>query len=118
MLIRQIRLARRVARFIQNHEKYELLPAFLPRDSSIAKEGDIHVAALQASKDGRIDIVEQINSTYIGACFRAKDDGLNQRLAQSIKDTKRIYMSGTSFWDGKTAVRFAVRMAKTNSVTF
>ncbi|KAF1351900.1 putative tyrosine decarboxylase [Delphinella strobiligena] len=108
MLIRQIRLARRVAKFIQSHEKYELLPAFFQEDCGIVKERDIDVAALNNDLAGNIDTAEQIHSTYIGACFRAKDDSLNQRLAQSIKDTKRIYMSGTSFWDGKTAVRFAV----------
>ncbi|EKG10662.1 Pyridoxal phosphate-dependent decarboxylase [Macrophomina phaseolina MS6] len=83
MLERQIRLARAIARFIMDHEAYELLP-----QSDLACD----------------HILEEI---YIIVLFRAKNEKLNSELVSRINATSRIYVSGTS-WEGTPACRFAV----------
>lgn len=82
MLIRQITLARHLASRIADHEQLELLPAGVDKETAISK-------------------------TYMIVLFRAKNDSVNGRLVQAIKDTRRIYVSGTS-WDGKPAARIAI----------
>lgn len=82
MLKKQVELARGVARFIQQHPKFELLP---PSDA----------------------VERQLANIFMIVCFRHKDDFSNKKLAQEIKDTKRIYASGTT-WEGQPAVRLAV----------
>lgn len=82
MLIRQITLARRLAAWIWDHPKYDLLPEFADKEAALSK-------------------------TFMIVLFRAKDDALNQRLVQTIKDTRKMYVSGTS-WDGQPAARIAI----------
>lgn len=82
MLLRQIGLARRVAAWIWDHEDYELLPSETNKEVAISK-------------------------TFIIVLFRAKDEVKNQQLVQKIKDSRKIYVSGTS-WDGKSAARIAI----------
>jgi len=82
MLIRQIGLARRLAAWIFDHEGYELLPARLGKDEALAK-------------------------TFIIVLFRAKEDAVNEKLVQRIKESGKVYVSGTS-WDGKAATRIAI----------
>ena len=65
MLERQIRLARRLADFIDSHEAYELLPRSTPR------------------------------TVYIIVLFRAKQDDLNGELAKKINSAGKMYVSGT-----------------------
>lgn len=84
MLMRQIQLARRVAKFIFHHDAFELLPS-----STRISE----------------DIVQQ--RTYIIVIFRAKDDMLNESLVKRINATRAMYCSETS-WDGCKATRIAV----------
>jgi hypothetical protein len=79
MFVRQVRLAREVAAFLDASEEYELLP----RDGS-GKE-----------------------ATHIIVIFRAKDDEINNELVKRINDTRKMYVSGTK-WDGKPACRIAV----------
>ena len=93
MLTRQIKLARRIAQFIQEHEKYELLPPFANSNKS-----EKHV----------IDTNKQIDNTFVILCFRAVEEGRNRYLADRIKATREMYVSGTKFWDGRPAVRIAV----------
>ncbi|KAH7095031.1 pyridoxal phosphate-dependent transferase [Paraphoma chrysanthemicola] len=83
MLERQIELSRGIAKFILESEDYELLP-----ESGADKE-------------------ERLGGIFIIVLFRAKDDSLNKRLVDSIKATRKIYVSGTS-WNGHAACRFAV----------
>ena len=82
MLIKQISLARRVADWIYDRDGYELLPAKTGKEVALAK-------------------------IFIIVLFRAKDDAVNEKLVQKIKDSGKIYVSGTS-WDGKPAARLAV----------
>lgn len=82
MLIRQIRLARRLAAWIWDHPKYELLPISVDREAALSK-------------------------IFMIVLFRAKDAAVNQSLVQVIKDTGRMYVSGTS-WDRQPATRIAV----------
>lgn len=82
MLIRQIKLARRVAGWIWEHPKYDLLPMAETKDAALAK-------------------------VFMIVLFRAKNAEVNQNLVKSIKDTRKIYVSGTS-WDGQPASRIAV----------
>ncbi|KAL9030022.1 MAG: hypothetical protein Q9196_001810 [Gyalolechia fulgens] len=83
MLQRQIRLARRIARYIAQHPHFDLLPWI---------------------RDGKANIDER---TYIIVLFRAKDDPLNVTLVQRINASSRMYVSGTA-WDGRPACRIAV----------
>lgn len=82
MLVRQISMARRVAAWLADHSKYELLPGNRDKDVAIAK-------------------------TFMIVLFRAKDEQINQRLVQRIKDSGKIYVSGT-VWNDKPAARIAV----------
>ncbi|KAJ9657052.1 hypothetical protein H2198_004544 [Neophaeococcomyces mojaviensis] len=82
MLIRQITLARRFAGWIWEHDKYELLP------TSTSKE-------------------EAISRTFVIVLFRARDEQVNVQLVQKIKESGKIYVSGT-VWDGKPAARIAI----------
>ena len=83
MLERQIGLARGIAGFLYESADFELLPKF------------------EAEKD------EVLSNIFIIVLFRAKDEGLNKVLVDRIKDTRRIYVSGTA-WNGQPACRFAV----------
>lgn len=83
MLQRQIRFARKVARFILQHPDFDLIP------------------------QGLYDEVSIDQRTYIIVLFRAKDEALNNSLVKRINNTARIYVSGTS-WDGNSACRMAV----------
>lgn len=82
MLVRQIELARRLAAWIWDHPKYDLLPQSERKESALAK-------------------------VFMIVLFRAKDSAVNQRLVKSIKETRKIYVSGTS-WDDQPAARIAV----------
>lgn len=82
MLIRHITLARRLAAWIWDHPKYDLLPEFADKETAMSK-------------------------IFIIVLFRARDDVLNQKLVQTIKNTRKMYVSGTS-WDGQPAARIAI----------
>ena len=83
ILERQIRFARAVAGFIENHEMLDLLPEYL-----------------QGSQTA-------IQNVYIVVLFRANDAKLNQQLVQRINATSRMYVSGT-IWKHEPACRIAV----------
>jgi glutamate/tyrosine decarboxylase-like PLP-dependent enzyme len=82
MLVRQVQLARRVARFVFDHDGYELLPV----------TGDKEVAVAR---------------TFMIVLFRARDERINVELVKRINKTGKIYVSGTK-WEGKPAARIAV----------
>ncbi|KAL9622632.1 MAG: hypothetical protein Q9160_002942 [Pyrenula sp. 1 TL-2023] len=84
MLREQVRFARFVAEWLWDHEKYDVFPF----DGSLSKD-------------------EALRKTFMIVLFRAKDEQLNKTLVQRIKDTGRIYVSGTTF-NGQTACRIAV----------
>lgn len=84
MLERQIRLARKIAKFIDEHDAYELLPAL---------------------EHGKRTSYEDI---FIIVLFRAKRHDMNTHLVQQINSSRQIYISGTA-WGGQPAARFAVR---------
>ena len=81
-LLRQIRLARRVAEWLFDHPAYDLLPAGEAKEVMLAK-------------------------TFMIVLFRAKDDAKGKHLVEKINTTGRIYVTGTS-WDGEPAARIAV----------
>ncbi|KAL8771867.1 MAG: hypothetical protein Q9209_002805 [Squamulea sp. 1 TL-2023] len=82
MLQRQIRFARHVAFYLQQHQDFELLPRSLVDKASIDR------------------------SIYIIVLFRAKDDALNSSLVRRVNTSNRMYVSGTS-WEGHQACRIA-----------
>jgi glutamate/tyrosine decarboxylase-like PLP-dependent enzyme len=82
MLMRQVRLTRRLAAFLFDHEGYELLPA-----------------------EGKK--VDAVSRTFMVVLFRAKDEAINKELVKKINSTGQVYVSGTQ-WEGKPAVRVAV----------
>ncbi|KAM7196474.1 Pyridoxal phosphate-dependent transferase [Rhypophila sp. PSN 637] len=79
MLARMVFLAREMARFIRDSEHYEWLP-----DPNASPE-----------------------RTHIIVLFRAKNPELNEVLTERINETRRMFVSGTS-WEGQKAVRIAV----------
>ncbi|KAL8718393.1 MAG: hypothetical protein Q9225_004468 [Loekoesia sp. 1 TL-2023] len=83
MLERQVRLARRIAKFFSQHRDFVLLPE---------------------KQDDKADIDDR---TYIIVLFRAKDDALNNTLVRRLNNSSQIYVTGTT-WNGKSACRFAV----------
>ncbi len=82
MLERQVRFARAIAKFIDEHKAFELLPE-----------------QFQGSKD--------MDHIFIIVLFRAVDEWLNKELLQKINEVGTIYVSGTS-WKGRSACRTAV----------
>lgn len=83
MITRQVRLARRIASYIQSSSSFELLA--VPEDSGGSDQ--MHV--------------------YNIVLFRATDATLNEQLTKRINATRKIYVSGTK-WEGKSATRFAI----------
>lgn len=83
MFARQVRLARRVAEWIEVEEGLELLPASEERGK------------------------KTFESVHIIVLFRAKNKKVNEILTEMINSSKTIFVSGTS-WDGAPAVRIAV----------
>ena len=81
MLIRQVRFARSVAAFVNEHPAFELLPRPV------------------ASSHGKY--------IFIIVLFRAVDAALNHELVKRINASRRIYVSGTA-WHGESASRIAV----------
>jgi glutamate/tyrosine decarboxylase-like PLP-dependent enzyme len=84
ILIRQIELARAIARFVLSEPRLQLLP-----EKRCAEHYD------------------PINEIYIVVLFRAKQEAVNTHLVQQINATREIYVSGT-LWDNQPAARFAV----------
>jgi glutamate/tyrosine decarboxylase-like PLP-dependent enzyme len=82
MFARQVRLARGVAKYLEDSEDYELLA------QGQDQKGDF-------------------SNTHIIVIFGAKDDALNQELVKKINGTRKMYVSGTK-WEGKPACRVAV----------
>lgn len=82
MIARMVDLARKIARFIREECPHlELLPR------------NVHHGTME--------------SVYMCVLFRARDNALNDNLAERIKASQKIYASGTK-WDGTSAVRFAI----------
>lgn len=50
---------------------------------------------------------DALSSIFVIVLFRAVDDSINERLVDSIKETRKIYCSGTQ-WQGRPAARFAI----------
>ncbi|KAK3951720.1 pyridoxal phosphate-dependent transferase [Pseudoneurospora amorphoporcata] len=80
MLARMVDLARKIAAFIRDSDKYELLP-----DEKTA----------------------DIECTHIIVLFKAKNPDLNEVLAEKINETRRMYVNAIK-WNGENAVRIAV----------
>lgn len=80
--MRQVRLARLIAAFLDSHDQYDLLAQDKSRPGSMQH---VHIIVL----------------------FRAKDDIVNVGLVQRIIAGRKIYVSGTS-WEGRPAARFAI----------
>ena len=83
MLMRQVKFARAVAKYIRESEDLELLPE---------------------SYQGMEDPYREI---FIIVLFRARKESLNHDLVKKVNQSSRIYLSGTS-WAGKPAARVAV----------
>ncbi|KAK3325836.1 pyridoxal phosphate-dependent transferase [Apodospora peruviana] len=79
MFTRMVLLARGIAAFIRDSDAYDWLP-----DQSASLE-----------------------QTHIVVLFRAKNPRLNEVLADRINETRRMFVSGSS-WEGRKAIRIAV----------
>lgn len=82
LLKRQIRLARRIVKWLFDHDEYTVLP-----DTS--------------SK------AEVLEHTYMVVLFWAKRDSLNCELSAKINATSKMFVSGTA-WQGRPACRIAI----------
>lgn len=88
MLARQVRLARRISKFVADHPKLQLLPVNFKvegGDQSKFREEEVGIVVL----------------------FRARDESVNETLLEKINEGKVIYCSGST-WEGRKAVRLAV----------
>jgi glutamate/tyrosine decarboxylase-like PLP-dependent enzyme len=85
VLEKQVRLTRRISDFILNHPSYELL-GFSDLEQGKGYERK-HI--------------------FMILMFRAQDTALNEVLTQRLNQTRRLWVSGTS-WDGRPATRIAV----------
>ncbi|KAI1805129.1 PLP-dependent transferase [Daldinia bambusicola] len=97
MLARMVRLARGIAGAIARDEElrqdYELLPK---QTQAQAQAGE-----------------EEENNTHIIVLFRARDEGLNEKLVEKIQASGEWYVSGTK-WEGRPACRIAVSSWRVN----
>ncbi|KIX05979.1 uncharacterized protein Z518_03953 [Rhinocladiella mackenziei CBS 650.93] len=82
MLRRQVRLARRVSKWLLKDDRFEVLPGGADTDEVLAK-------------------------TFIVVLFRVRDEEVSKDFVKNVNATGRIYISGT-VWDGKPAARIAV----------
>ncbi|KAI9846894.1 MAG: hypothetical protein M1837_003506 [Sclerophora amabilis] len=90
MLQRQMTLARRVVRYLfARRQHFELLP--FPN----------------------LDVETQVKNTFIIVLFRAIDREVNFQLVRRINESRRIYVSGTS-WEGTAAARIAISNRNVN----
>jgi glutamate/tyrosine decarboxylase-like PLP-dependent enzyme len=78
----QIRLARRIAGWLFDHPKYNVLPEVEERE-------------------------ELLERTFMIVLVSAKDDDLNRQLTPKINATSKMFVSGTS-WLGRPACRIAI----------
>ncbi|CEL05441.1 hypothetical protein ASPCAL06559 [Aspergillus calidoustus] len=78
----QIRLARRIAGWLFDHPKYNVLPEV----------------------EGKEELLER---TFMIVLVSAKDDDLNRQLTVKINATSKMFVSGTS-WQGRPACRIAI----------
>lgn len=100
MFAKQVRLARGIARFLNNSTDYILLaqePQAL--SASGTKSTDTNPSTTPEAAE--------FPNTHIVVLFRAKNDTLNAELVKRINATRKMYVSGTK-WDGKPACRIAV----------
>ena len=81
VLERQVRLARKIAAWLFDHPKYNVLPCRTVEDA--------------------------VQSTFMIVLIRAVDDELNKELAKRINATGKIFVSGT-LWEGRPACRIAI----------
>jgi glutamate/tyrosine decarboxylase-like PLP-dependent enzyme len=95
MFARQVRLARGVAKFLDESVSYELLPR--------QQAGRHAKPPVEASAEHG----EKYLDTHIIILFRARDEMINASLVGKINSTRKMYVSGTK-WDGKPACRIAV----------
>ncbi|CAM1501107.1 Fc.00g102690.m01.CDS01 [Cosmosporella sp. VM-42] len=79
MISNMVKLSRRVAKYLQASEHYELLP----------------------------DETADVNEIFMIVLFKAKDKTVNDELVERINRTRQMYVSGTA-WKGEKAVRMAV----------
>jgi hypothetical protein len=100
MFAKQVRLARGIARFLNNSTDYILL-AQEPHAMSTSGEESID------SNPNPTPEAAEFSNTHIVVLFRAKDDIINAELVQRLNGTRKMYVSGTK-WDGKPACRIAV----------
>ncbi|EEQ31941.1 pyridoxal-dependent decarboxylase [Microsporum canis CBS 113480] len=82
MVERQIRLARLITAWLYDHPKYTVLGGAGSKEDLLA-------------------------TTYMIVLLRAKDEGLNLKLADAINATGKIFVSGTK-WSGEAACRIAI----------
>ncbi|MCJ1397420.1 hypothetical protein MMC11_000613 [Xylographa trunciseda] len=83
MLERQVRFAQAVARYIDSHDDFDILPENFQGSSTMTE------------------------TIFIVVLFRAKDDNLNRSLVSRINASSMMYVSGT-MWSGNLASRIAV----------
>jgi len=85
MIVRQVRLARKIAAYVQQSSAFELLAT--PDDARTRTDALAHI--------------------YNIVLFRAADTSLNAELTKRINATRTIYVSGTQ-WERLPATRFAI----------
>ncbi|OTB15125.1 hypothetical protein K445DRAFT_318510 [Daldinia sp. EC12] len=92
MLARMVRLARGIAGAITRDEKLK---------------HDYELLATSSSTGDEKDNDDNNENTHIVVLFRARDEGLNEKLVEKIQVSGEWYVSGTK-WEGRPACRIAV----------
>ncbi|GAB7344759.1 hypothetical protein MBLNU457_3228t1 [Dothideomycetes sp. NU457] len=84
MIERQVTLARMIANYLHASSDY-----------------DVYEPSPNMSRE------DVLSSVFVIVLFRAVDTSINEKLVNSIKETRKIYCSGTQ-WQGLPAARFAI----------
>jgi glutamate/tyrosine decarboxylase-like PLP-dependent enzyme len=103
----QVRLARAISNYIDHHPALELLAQGSPPSHPTSHFHHLSLTSPQPTGTNTPIERSPYEHTHIIVIFRAKDERVNNGLADAMCRTRRIHVSGSS-WQGKKAVRIAV----------
>jgi glutamate/tyrosine decarboxylase-like PLP-dependent enzyme len=104
---KQVRLARAISNYIDHHPALELLAQGSPPSHPTSHFHHLSLSSPQPTGTNTPIERPPYEHTHIIVIFKAKDDRVNDGLADAMCRTRRIHVSGSS-WQGKKAVRIAV----------
>jgi glutamate/tyrosine decarboxylase-like PLP-dependent enzyme len=104
---KQVRLARAISAYFDQHPAFELLAQGPPPSHPTAPFHHLSLSSPQPTGTNTPIERPPYENTHIIVIFRAKDERVNNGLVGGICGTRKMHVSGT-VWQGKKAARIAV----------